>query len=59
MQAYITLESQTPPADAAFALIPPDQNAGMNAGYVVQWWLFAVLTLVGFGYPEPPGPGRP
>jgi cytochrome oxidase assembly protein ShyY1 len=49
--AYITLESQTPPASAAFVPIPPDrQNAAMNAGYVLQWWLFAALTLFGFGY---------
>jgi len=49
--AYLTLETQTPPADPAFATIPPDhQNATLNAGYVVQWWAFAVLTLVGYGY---------
>jgi cytochrome oxidase assembly protein ShyY1 len=24
------------------------ENAAMNAGYVVQWWVFALLTLVGF-----------
>jgi cytochrome oxidase assembly protein ShyY1 len=49
--AYLTLQSQTPPADPAFVLIPPDhQNAAMNAGYVVQWWAFALLTLFGFGY---------
>lgn len=49
--AYLTLEEQTPPAADAFVSIPPDhQNAAMNAGYVLQWWLFALLTLVGFGY---------
>jgi len=49
--AYLTLESQTPPGDPAYVSIPPDyENAGMNAGYVVQWWLFAALTLVGLGY---------
>ena len=49
--AYLTLEEQTPPADPAFVPIAPTyENAGMNAGYVVQWWLFAALTLVGFGY---------
>jgi cytochrome oxidase assembly protein ShyY1 len=49
--AYLTLETQTPPADAAFVPIAPDhENAAMNASYVVQWWLFAALTLVGFGY---------
>jgi cytochrome oxidase assembly protein ShyY1 len=49
--AYLTLESQNPPADPAFTAIPPDhENAAMNAGYVVQWWAFALLTLVGYGY---------
>jgi len=49
--AYVTMDSQTPPADPAFVPIPADhQNAAMNAGYVVQWWMFALLTLVGFGY---------
>lgn len=49
--AYLTLESQTPPADSAFVTIPADhQNAALNAGYTVQWWAFAALTLVGYGY---------
>jgi cytochrome oxidase assembly protein ShyY1 len=49
--AYVTLETQTPPADPAFTPIPPEhQDAAMNAGYTAQWWLFAVLTLFGFGY---------
>jgi cytochrome oxidase assembly protein ShyY1 len=49
--AYLTLEGQTPPADAAFVGIPPDhENSTMNAGYVLQWWAFAALTLSGFVY---------
>lgn len=49
--AYLTLESQTPPADPAFVPIAPDhENAAMNAGYVVQWWAFAALTLSGYVY---------
>ncbi len=49
--AYLTLEQQTPPADPTFEPIPPDhENAALNAGYVVQWWAFALLTLGGFGY---------
>lgn len=49
--AYLSLEDQTPAADRAFTAVPPDhQNAWQNAGYVVQWWAFAALTLVGFGY---------
>jgi cytochrome oxidase assembly protein ShyY1 len=49
--AYLTLETQSPPADAAFVPIAPNhENAAMNASYVVQWWLLAGLTLFGFGY---------
>jgi cytochrome oxidase assembly protein ShyY1 len=49
--AYLTLESQNPPSDPTFVAIPPDhQNAAMNAGYVAQWWLLALLALVGYGY---------
>jgi cytochrome oxidase assembly protein ShyY1 len=49
--AYLTLEQQTPAADPAFVTIPPDhENSTMNAGYVIQWWAFAALTLAGFGY---------
>jgi cytochrome oxidase assembly protein ShyY1 len=46
---YLTLEEQTPPADPAFVPIAPSyENAWMNAGYVVQWWAFALLALVGY-----------
>jgi cytochrome oxidase assembly protein ShyY1 len=49
--AFVTLESQTPPADRNFVPIAPDhENAAMNAGYVVQWWALAGLTLTGFVY---------
>ncbi len=48
---YVVLDSQTPAADPAFVGIPSDhQNSWMNAGYVVQWWAFALITLLGFGY---------
>ena len=31
--------------------MPPEkENALQNAGYVLQWWLFAALTVYGFGY---------
>jgi cytochrome oxidase assembly protein ShyY1 len=31
--------------------VPIDrENALMNAGYVVQWWAFALLAIIGFGY---------
>jgi cytochrome oxidase assembly protein ShyY1 len=48
---YVVLDSQQPAAGGAFTTIPSDhQNSWMNAGYVVQWWSFALLTVVGFGY---------
>jgi cytochrome oxidase assembly protein ShyY1 len=48
---YLTLASQTPPATAELTPLPPDrQNPALNAGYTVQWWAFAALTLFGFGY---------
>ncbi len=47
---YLILDQQQPAADPAFVSIASDhQNSWMNAGYVVQWWAFALLTLIGFG----------
>jgi cytochrome oxidase assembly protein ShyY1 len=46
---YVLLDAQQPAADKAFTAIPADhQNAIMNAGYVVQWWAFALITILGF-----------
>lgn len=46
---YVVVDSQQPAADPAFATIPSDhQNSWMNAGYVVQWWAFALIALGGF-----------
>jgi cytochrome oxidase assembly protein ShyY1 len=46
---YVTMDGLVPPADPAFVQIPVDhENAAMNAGYVVQWWAFALLTLAGY-----------
>jgi cytochrome oxidase assembly protein ShyY1 len=49
---YLLLDEQHPTSgDGAFEAIPVDhENAGMNAGYVVQWWAFALITLGGFGW---------
>jgi cytochrome oxidase assembly protein ShyY1 len=45
---YLLIDSPAPGSDKAFTAIPVDyQNALMNAGYVVQWWAFALLTLFG------------
>lgn len=46
--AYLTVEE---PPDKAFTPIPPDrQNSLLNAGYVVQWYLFAGMTLFAYYY---------
>lgn len=48
---YLTLQRQTPPASGELTpLPPPRQNTLLNAGYTAQWWIFAALTLVGYGY---------
>lgn len=48
---YLQLISQEPPADAALTPVPPRrENTWMNAGYAAQWWIFAGLVLVGFGW---------
>jgi cytochrome oxidase assembly protein ShyY1 len=45
--AYVAQEN---PGPGLVAIQPAHENAAMNAGYVVQWWLFAALTLTGFIY---------
>ena len=48
---YVMLDEQTPKADPGIKPVPPDtENAWQNAGYVVQWWAFALLTLYGYVY---------
>ena len=64
--AYVLLTHQTPAADPAFVPIPIDhEDAWQNGGYTVQWWLFALIPLIGFGWQarkeargEGPGTGR-
>jgi cytochrome oxidase assembly protein ShyY1 len=49
--AYVLLTEQTPAADPLFVKIPIDhENAWQNGGYAVQWWMFAVMALVAFGW---------
>nr|WP_240948250.1 SURF1 family protein [Planosporangium mesophilum] len=48
---YVMLDEQTPKADPRFTPVPAShENAWQNAGYVVQWWAFAALTIFGYGY---------
>ena len=68
--AYLLLDEQTPANDPAFRSVPIGHtNNWQNFGYVVQWWLFAAMTLFGYGWvarrearraagldaPKPPG----
>ena len=49
--AYVLLTSQTPAPDPAFSRVPVDhENSWQNGGYAVQWWLFAAMALVAFGW---------
>jgi cytochrome oxidase assembly protein ShyY1 len=49
--AYVLLTAQTPNGDPAFTPIPIDhEDAWQNAGYTVQWWLFAGMALFAFGW---------
>lgn len=48
---YLLLREQDPPADPAFTTIPVGhENNWQNGIYALQWWLFALMTLVGFGW---------
>ncbi|MGR6321660.1 SURF1 family protein [Micromonospora soli] len=48
---YVLLDQQAPAADAAFQAVPIGHtNNWQNFGYVVQWWLFAGMSLVGYGW---------
>jgi cytochrome oxidase assembly protein ShyY1 len=49
--AYVLLTGQTPANDPAFTKIPIDgEDDWQNAGYTVQWWLFACMTLYAYGW---------
>ncbi|MFF5175100.1 SURF1 family protein [Micromonospora sp. NPDC000089] len=48
---YLLLNEQTPANDPAFQAIPIGHtNNWQNFGYVVQWWLFAAMSLFGYGW---------
>ena len=49
--AYLLLDEQTPAAEPAFKDVPVGYtNNWQNFGYVVQWWIFAAMTLFGYGW---------
>ncbi|MFC0532225.1 SURF1 family cytochrome oxidase biogenesis protein [Phytohabitans kaempferiae] len=45
--AYVLAEE---PADGFTEVSVQHENSWQNAGYVIQWWLFAGLAVVGFGW---------
>ncbi|GAB3206518.1 SURF1 family protein [Marinactinospora endophytica] len=46
---YVELTAQDPPSDPAPEVVsPPETNTGMNLSYAVQWWVFAVIAVVGW-----------
>jgi len=48
---YLSAQSQQPPADPRLQPVPARTEwALQNAGYAVQWWLFAIMVLVGYGH---------
>jgi cytochrome oxidase assembly protein ShyY1 len=49
--AYVLLTEQTPAEDKTFTRIPIDhEDSWQNAGYTVQWWLFAGMALFAYGW---------
>ncbi|MCM0679128.1 SURF1 family protein [Micromonospora phytophila] len=49
--AYLLLDEQDPAADPTFKGVPVGYtNNWQNFGYVVQWWIFAAMTLFGYGW---------
>jgi cytochrome oxidase assembly protein ShyY1 len=47
--AYVLLTGQTPANDPAFTEVPIDhEDDWQNAGYTVQWWLFACMALYAY-----------
>jgi cytochrome oxidase assembly protein ShyY1 len=48
--SYVLLDSEQPGGGGLTAVPSRRENAWQNAGYVVQWWLFAALTVAAFGW---------
>jgi cytochrome oxidase assembly protein ShyY1 len=46
--AFLQMES---PSDPGLTTLPVRrENAWLNGGYAVQWWIFAAMALAGFGW---------
>lgn len=48
--SYLLLDPDQPGGDGLSPVPSARQNAWLNASYVAQWWMFAVLTLAAFGW---------
>ncbi|WP_243707460.1 SURF1 family protein [Micromonospora sp. KC606] len=49
--AYLLSDEQNPAPDPTFKAVPIGHaNNWQNLGYVVQWWIFAGMTLVGYAW---------
>lgn len=49
--AYVLSRQQTPTADPAFVQVPiGHEDAWQNGGYAVQWWIFAGMAFLLFGW---------
>jgi cytochrome oxidase assembly protein ShyY1 len=46
--SYVLLDPDQPGGEALAAVPSRRENAWQNAGYVVQWWLFAAMTLAAY-----------
>jgi cytochrome oxidase assembly protein ShyY1 len=47
---YVLAYQQDPPVDGFVAVPVRYEDSGQNLSYMVQWWLFAVITLAGTGF---------
>ncbi|SDT68413.1 Cytochrome oxidase assembly protein ShyY1 [Actinoplanes derwentensis] len=49
--SYLLLTEQIPAADPAFVEVPiAHEDSWQNGGYAVQWWIFAGMVLVLYGW---------
>lgn len=48
--SYVLLDPDQPGGDRLTPLPSRRENALLNGGYAIQWWLFAAMTVAGFGW---------
>ncbi|WP_425565656.1 SURF1 family protein [Pilimelia columellifera] len=47
---YLLADQDQPGAASLVAVPSPEQSTWQNLGYVIQWWIFAAMTVFGFGW---------